>query len=260
MPSTLTILGCGSAVPTRKNNPSGQILDVREKQFLIDCGEGVQHTIRQMGQRTNRLDHIFISHLHGDHCYGLMGLITTLSMLGRTRDIYIHAQPDLEKLLRPQLDYFCKDMAFEVIFANYNPRKHEVIYQDRSVTVTTLPLKHRVPTCGFLFEEAPTRNAPGTRYAYCSDTAYKEKLVDWIEGVDCLYHEATYTEEFASRAKQTQHSTALQAATIAKKAAVKKLIIGHFSARIDDQNDLLKEAQTVFPETYLAQERESFKL
>ncbi len=303
MNATLTILGCGSAIPTRKNNPSGQILEMRDKQFLIDCGEGIQITMRQTAQRTSRLDHIFISHLHGDHCFGLIGLISTLAMMGRTRNLYIHAQPDLEKLLRPQIDYFCNGMAFEIIFCNFNPRKHEIIYEDRSLTVKTLPLKHRVPCCGFLFEEKQkerhiikemidkfdiplsaipaikegadfmtevgvlitndrltTDPTPPIRYAYCSDTAYLEKLIPLIEGVDCLYHEATFTKDMADRAKETQHSTARQAATIAQKAGVKKLIIGHFSARVIEQNIFLEEAKAVFPNTYLAKERETYSI
>ncbi len=274
---------------------------MRDKQFLIDCGEGIQITMRQTAQRTSRLDHIFISHLHGDHCFGLIGLISTLAMMDRTRDIYIHAQPDLEKLLRPQLDYFCAGIPFDVIFCNFNPRKHEIIYEDRSLTVKTLPLKHRVPCCGFLFEEKqkerhiikemldayriplaaiPSLKAgedyttedgtiiPNTRltteptapirYAYCSDTAYLEKLIPLIRDVDCLYHEATFTQDMADRAKETQHSTAQQAATIAQKAGVKKLIIGHFSARVTDQNIFLQEAQAVFPHTLLAKEREVY--
>ncbi len=303
MNATLTILGCGSAIPTRINNPSGQILEMRDKQFLIDCGEGIQITMRQTAQRTSRLDHIFISHLHGDHCFGLIGLISTLAMMDRTRDIYIHAQPDLERLLRPQLDYFCAGIPFDVIFCNFNPCKHEIIYEDRSLTVKTLPLKHRVPCCGFLFEEKPQERhiikemldaysiplaaipslkagedyttedgtiIPNTRltteptapirYAYCSDTAYWEKLIPLIEDVDCLYHEATFTQDMAKRAKETQHSTAQQAATIAQKAHVKKLIIGHFSARVTDQNIFLNEAQAIFPNTFLAKERTTFSI
>ncbi len=274
-----------------------------DKQFLIDCGEGIQNTIRQTSQRVSRLDHIFISHLHGDHCFGLMGLISTLAMMGRTRDIYIHAQPDLEKLLRPQVDYFCAGMGFEVIFCPYHPRKHEVIYEDRTLTVKTLPLKHRVPTCGFLFEEKqkerhirkdmlekynlplasipalkagedyvledgtvlPNRElttdpTPPFRYAYCSDTAYNENLIPLIQGVDALYHESTYTDEHEARAKETRHSTARQAATIALKAGVKQLIIGHYSARIIDQTQFLKEAQEVFPNTLLGVERKTYEL
>lgn len=303
MNNTLTILGCGSAMPTIQNSPSGQLLEMSGKQFLIDCGEGIQITLRRMSQRINRLDHIFISHLHGDHCFGLLGLISTLGMLGRTRDLYIHAQADLQRLMQPLLDYFCQGMEYKVIFDVIRPNKHVVIYEDRTLTVKTIPLKHRVPSCGFLFEEKPKERHiikeqmdfyniplaaipalkagedylttdgklianerltiapnPPFRFAYCSDTAYLEKIVPLIQGVDCLYHESTYTDEHAARAKETQHSTARQAATIAKLANVKQLIIGHFSARIDDHQQFLAEAREVFPNTLLAEERQQYKL
>ncbi len=302
MNMNLTILGCGSSIPTKINNPSAQIVEMHDKQFLIDCGEGTQNTIRKTSQKISRLDHIFISHLHGDHCFGLIGLISTLSMMDRTRDLYIHAQPDLQKMLQPQLDYFCADLNFKIIFCNYHPRKSEVIYEDRSITVTTIPLKHRVPCCGFLFAEKPkerhiikekideyqiplvaipalkagedyiledgtlipnekltTAPTPPFKYAYCSDTAYNEKILPLIQGVDVLYHEATFLKDKEYRAKETQHSTAEQAAKIALKANVKNLMIGHFSARILDQNLSLQEAQAIFPNTLLAQERKTYE-
>lgn len=129
---TLSILGCGSALPTQKNFPSSQLLEMRDKQFLIDCGEGAQIRLRQMGLKTNRLGHIFISHLHGDHCFGLIGLISSFGMLNRTAELHLHAQADLEKILQPQLNYFCSDLPFKVVFHAINPRKYEVIYEDRS--------------------------------------------------------------------------------------------------------------------------------
>ena len=293
----LTILGCGSALPTRKNFPSAQLLELRDKQFLIDCGEGTQIRMRQMGVRTNRLGHIFISHLHGDHCFGLIGLISSFGMLNRTADLHIHAQPDLEKILQPQLNYFCADLPFQVIFHAINPRKHELIYEDRSVQVFSIPLKHRVPCCGFLFEEKPrdrhiiremidfygiptwkilkikqgedfvtdegeiipnsqltSAGNPPKRFAYCSDTAYSEKIISIIEGVDCLYHEATFMEDETVRSKETFHSTAFQAGTIAQKANVKKLIIGHYSARYINQNEILNEAKRAFVNTVLGED------
>ena len=301
--ATLTILGCGSAMPTRKNFPSSQLLEIRDKQFLIDCGEGAQIRMSQMGVKLNRLGHIFISHLHGDHCFGLIGLISTFGMLNRTAELHIHAQPDLEKILQPQLQYFCSDLSFSVIFHSVNPRKHELIYEDRSVSVYSIPLKHRVPCCGFLFEEKPrdrhiiremidfyniptwripkikqgedfvteegevipnTRltkaNDTPKRFAYCSDTAYSEKIIPIIQGVDCLYHEATFMDDEQVRAKQTEHSTAHQAATIALKANVKKLIIGHYSARYIDQSALLNEAQSIFKDTVLGEDMKIYEI
>lgn len=295
--ATLTILGCGSALPTRKNFPTSQLLEIRDKQFLIDCGEGTQIRMRQMGVKMNRLGHVFISHLHGDHCFGLIGLISSFGMLNRTADLHLHAHPDLEQLLSPQLEYFCTDLPFKIVFHAINPRKHELIFEDRSVQVFSIPLKHRVPCCGFLFEEKPrdrhiirdmidfyniptwripkikqgedfvteegelipnatltTASETPKRYAYCSDTAYSEKIIPIIQGVDCLYHEATFMEDELLRAKQTQHSTAKQAAEIAKLANVQKLIIGHYSARYLHQNELLKEAQAVFENTILGED------
>jgi len=295
--ASLTILGCGSAMPTRKNFPSSQLLEIRDKQFLIDCGEGTQIRMCQMGAKANRLGHIFISHLHGDHCFGLMGLISTFGMLNRTAELHIHAQADLEKILKPQLHYFCTDLSFNVVFHTINPRKHDLIYEDRSVQVFSIPLKHRVPCCGFLFEEKPrdrhiirdmidfyhipTWRIPKIkqgedfetdegeiipnelltiaserpkRFAYCTDTAYSEKIIPIIEGVDCLYHEATFMDDELLRSKQTEHSTARQAGEIARKAHVKKLIIGHYSARYNNQEALLNEAREVFENTVLGED------
>ena len=299
----LTILGCGSAKPTKTNTPSSQIVELSDKQFLVDVGEGAQITMQRMGVHTNRLDHIFLSHLHGDHCFGLLGLLSTWGMTGRTRSICIHAHADLEKLLAPLLSYFCQEMPYEVRFHAINPNHHEVIYDDRTLTVTSLPLKHKVPCCGFLFEqkerlrhikgeliehfriplcEVPrikegadfttddgrvipneqltTPATPPIRYAYCSDTMYSERIVPWIEGIDYLYHEATYFHQDIEKAKRNMHSTALQAATIAKMANVRTLIIGHLSSGIKDKDPLLREAQSVFPNTILAQEKTIYEL
>jgi len=301
--TTLTILGCGSALPTRKNFPTAQILEIRDKQFLIDCGEGTQIRMRQMGVKTNRLGHIFISHLHGDHCFGLIGLISSFGMLNRTAELHIHAQVDLEKILTPLLQYFCKELPFNVIFHTINPRKHELIYEDRSLQVFSIPLKHRVPCCGFLFEEKPrerhilremidfyhiptwripkikqgedftteegeiipnlqltTASDLPKRFAYCSDTAYSPKIIPIIKEVDCLYHESTFMDGEMIRSNQTEHSTARQAAEIAKKANVKKLIIGHYSARYNNQNELLNEAKEVFENTVLGEDMTVYEI
>ena len=291
------ILGCGSALPTTRHQATSQIVDVRDKLFMIDCGEGTQVQLRHSRLRFNRLNHIFISHLHGDHCFGLIGLISTFALLERTADLHIHCHPDLEKLLNPQLDFFCKGMSYEVIFHPFNPNEQSIIYDDRSVTVETIPLRHRIPTCGFLFKEKPTLNhiiremidfyqiptyminrikngedyttpegeiIPNARlttpaasprsYAYCSDTAYLPRIIPQIQGVDLLFHEATFAKTEQIRAKQTFHSTAEQAALIAQAAQVKQLVIGHFSARYEDENVLLTEASSIFPHTILAKE------
>jgi ribonuclease Z len=293
----LHILGCGSALPTRRHLPAAQILNVRDKLFMIDCGEGSQLQFRQTKLNYNKIYDIFISHLHGDHCFGLIGLISTMGMLGRTTPLTIHAHRELKVLLRPQLDFFCKELPYEIRFLPFNPAKSELIYEDRSIQVYTLPLKHRMPTAGFLFREQvrerhilrdmidfhkiPLKSIPGIKagadfmsedgdiicndrltsppdsprtYAYCSDTMYFENLIPLIEGVDVLFHEATFGDSEIDRAKNTMHSTATQAAGIAKAANVKKLIIGHYSARYVNEKSLLSEAKLVFPNTILADE------
>ncbi len=293
----LTILGCGSASPTLQHNPSSQVLNVRDKLFMIDCGEGTQKEFRKHKFGFNRLTRIFISHLHGDHCFGLMGLISTLGLLGRTGDLYIHAPKSLENLLRPQLDYFCRESPFKVIIEEFSTTESRLIYDDRSVSVHTIPLTHRVPCAGFLFREKPkdaqligemleyhqvpisernkikqgadfvkedgtvipnkvlTRPAATPRsYAYCSDTAYNERIIPLIENIDLLYHESTFADADADRAPNTGHSTAKQAATIASKANVKKLMLGHFSSRYPNNRILLDEAKSVFANTILANE------
>ena len=293
----LTILGCGSAMPTTRHYPSSQILNHRERLFMIDCGEGAQLQYRRNKIKFTILPHLFISHLHGDHCFGLIGLISTLGILGRTSELIIHAHSDAERVFRPQLDYFCRDLPFNVRFNAISTNQNEMIYEDKALKVSTLPLRHRIPTCGFLFEEKekerhlirdmiqfyniPIRELakikqgedfitsegliipnerlsrpadPVSRYAYCSDTIYQEKLIPLIEGVDLLYHEATFAEDNKARAKETFHSTAVQAATLAQKAQVKKLILGHFSARYQDDSIFLQEAQEIFPHTIIAKE------
>ena len=144
----VNILGCGSALPTTRHFSSSQVVNIREKLFMVDCGEGAQLQLRRSKLKFTRLNHIFISHLHGDHCFGLMGLISTFGLLGRTASLHIYAHEELERLLAPQLEFFCKGMTYEVVFHPIDPAKAEVIYDDRSVSVSTIPLKHRIPTCG----------------------------------------------------------------------------------------------------------------
>lgn len=293
----VNILGCGSALPTTRHYSSSQVVNIREKLFMIDCGEGTQLQLRRSKLKFTRLNHIFISHLHGDHCFGLIGLISTFGLLGRTATLHIYAHPELERLMKPQLEFFCKGMTYKVEFHSFNPAVSEVIYEDRSVTVRTLPLHHRVPTCGFLFQEKKTPNhiiremvdfyqipvyelnrikngedyitpegtvVPNKRlttpsanprsYVYCSDTLCQRSILPHIQGVNLFYHEATFAESEAARAKETFHSTATEAATMARDANAKQLVIGHFSARYEDESILLKEAQAIYPNTLLAKE------
>ncbi len=293
----LHILGCGSALPTLRHHPTSQIVLRGDKLFMVDCGEGSQLQMRHQRLSFSKLHHIFISHLHGDHCFGLMGLISTFSLLGRTGDLVIHAPGELEGLLRPWLKFYCKGAGFQVIIQAFDTTRSETIYEDKTLTVSTIPLRHRLPCCGFLFRERQSLPhirrdvtdyyeipvyafnsikegagwttpdgrviphkwlvspaAPPRSYAYCSDTAYLPENVPLLEGVDLLFHEATFSRAESARATETFHSTAEQAATMARDAHVKKLVIGHFSARFDDESGLLAEARAVFPETIVANE------
>ena len=293
----LHILGCGSALPTTRHFATSQVVNLRDKLFMIDCGEGAQMQLRKSRLKFSRLNHIFISHLHGDHCFGLMGLISTFGLLGRTAELHIHSPKGLEELLAPMLNFFCHTLAYKVIFHEFDTRQASVIYEDRSMTVTTIPLRHRIPCCGFLFAEKTRPNHiirdmidfykvpvyelnrikngadyitpegevianarltrpsdPPRRFAYCSDTIFRREIAEQISGVDLLFHEATFAESELARAKETYHTTAAQAGRIAVEAGVRRLVIGHFSARYEDENVLLKEASAIFPDTILAKE------
>ncbi len=293
----LHILGCGSALPTTRHFPTSQVLNVRDKLFMIDCGEGAQLQFRRARLKFSRLNHIFISHLHGDHCFGLWGLISTLNLLGRTAELHIHSPRGLEELMRPTLAFFNRQMTYEVLFHEFEADAPAVVYEDRSLTVTTLPLRHRIPCCGFLFAEKPglnhivremvdfygvpvyelnrikngadyvtpegkvvpnhvlTRPAdPPRRYAYCSDTVCLPGLSESLQGVDLLFHEATFATDNLVRARETFHTTAAQAAELARSAGAKRLLIGHFSARYEDESVFLQEAQEIFPAAQLAKE------
>lgn len=290
-------MGCGSALPTTRHFSSAQVVNVRDKLFMIDCGEGAQLQFRKSHLKFSRLTHIFISHLHGDHCFGLPGLVSTLNLLGRTAELHIHSPKGLETLLAPMLAFFNRQMTYKVLFHEFETDEPALIYDDRSLTVMTIPLQHRLPCCGFLFAEKPrpnhivremtdfhrvpvfelnrikngadyvtpegtvipnsvlTRPAdPPRRYAYCSDTMFLPTMAEQIRGVDLLFHEATFADDETVRARETFHSTAAQAAEMARRAEVKRLLIGHFSARYDDESLLLREAQAIFPDTLLAKE------
>ena len=302
-PFRVHILGCGSALPTLRHNPSSQVVEVRGKMFMVDCGEGTQLQLRRVKVRFTKVSAVFISHLHGDHCFGLIGMISTFGMLGRTAALHIYAYKDLEDILKRQIDYFCTGLEYEIIFHAIDPTVQQVIYEDRSLTVETVPLRHRVPCCGFIFREKPTlphirrdmfdcyeipisqvnniKNGadwttpdgefvpnsrltipadPPRSYAYCSDTKYFDALAQEVKGVSTLYHEATYDSANDARAKLYNHSTARQAATVARDAGVGQLVIGHFSARYEEENLLLDEAKEVFSNTVLADERKIIEI
>ncbi|MBO7100376.1 MAG: ribonuclease Z [Bacteroidaceae bacterium] len=299
----VNILGCGSAKPTLRHLPTSQIVNIRGKYYMIDCGEGAQIQMQKMGLPMARVGHIFISHNHGDHVFGLPGLISTMALLGRTAELHIHGPQQLQEFLDNIIRIYCEGITFQIIFHPIDTRVHNIIYKDRSVTVWSIPLQHRIPCSGFLFQETPplphirremidafnipfsqinnikagadwttedgtfipnerlvTPAAKARSYAYCSDTAFLPKLAEQLQGVTLLYHEATYPEELLKRAQETLHSTASQAATIAKEAHAEKLCIGHFSARIKDEDALLAEATAIFPQTSLAFEGLNLKI
>ncbi len=297
------ILGCGSALPTTRHNASSQVVRIGNRQYLIDCGEGTQLQLRKSHIHFSFIDHVFISHLHGDHCFGLIGMISSFGLLGRTAPLHIYADPLLKELLRPQLNFFCKDLKYKVIFHDIDATKHELIFENNAITVHTLPQKHRIPCCGFLFKEKPKKRHlrkemieryeipeykrrgikdgedfvtpegekipnemltspadPSRSYAYCSDTLPCPANCELIKGTDLLYHEATFAQSEERRAKATFHTTAREAAEMAVGANAKRLVIGHFSSRYDDESALLAEAQSIFPDTELAKENIVFKV
>lgn len=270
---------------------------------MIDCGEGAQIQMQKMRLPMARIGHIFISHNHGDHVFGLPGLISTMALLGRTAELHIHGPQQLQEFLDSIIRIYCEGITFQIIFHPIDTRVHNIIFKDRSVTVWSIPLQHRIPCSGFLFRETPPLphirremieafNIPFSQinnikagadwttedgtlipndrlvtpadkarsYAYCSDTVYLPKLTEILQDVTLLYHEATYPEELLKRAQETLHSTASQAAAIAKESHVGKLYIGHFSARVSDEEALLAEATAIFPQTKLAFEGLNIKL
>lgn len=301
-PFRVHILGCGSALPTLRHMSSMQVVECRGKLFMVDCGEGAQVQLRRSGLSFEKLGHIFITHLHGDHCFGLIGIISTFGLLGRLATLHIHAPEELRPMLEAQLDmFFNYDIGYQVEFHGVDTKKQQVIYEDRSLTVETIPLNHRMPCAGYLFREKPslphirremidTYNIPVSQinnikagqgytlsdgtvvpheklvtpadaprsYAYCSDTRYMPELHKIVKGVSTLYHESTYAQDKKDGAEKYYHSTAQQAAMVARDAQVGKLLLGHYSARYNDETILLKEAQEVFQNTYLTDEMKVF--
>ncbi len=296
-PFRVSVLGCGSALPTPKHMASAQVVEIRGKYFMVDCGEGTQIQLRCSKVSFTKLQAVLITHLHGDHCLGLVGMISTFGMLGRTATLHVYAPAPLGPLLDQMMQLFCPNLEYRVEFHAVDTETHQIIFEDKSLTIETLPLRHRVPCCGYLFREKPTlphirrdmidfyqiplsqigniKNGadwttpdgvivPNARltlpadaprsYAYCSDTSYLPGLHELVKDVTLLYHEATYAEAQADRAKLYNHSTASQAATVARDAHVGRLMLGHFSARYEGEKELLDEAQEVFPNTILADE------
>jgi len=295
------VLGSSSATPAYNRNPSAQLLNINEKFYLIDCGEATQNQLNKFKLKSSRIDYIFISHLHGDHYLGLVGLLSTMHLNGRTKEIHVFGPPQLKEIVDLQLVVSETQLRYEVIFHFTHTEYPEQIFENNDVTVETIILNHRIPTTGFLIKEKPRKrkintakleeydipleyipllkngidytdkfghiilNAeltfdpnPSRSFAYCSDTLYNEDFIEQIEGVNFLYHEATFLHELIDRAVETFHTTALQAGIIAKKAKVRQLMIGHFSARYRDLEPLLAEAKSEFDNVVLAIEGEKF--
>jgi ribonuclease Z len=262
MTFSLTVLGCSSAIPTLTRNPSAHLLNVNERLFLIDCAEGTQLQLRKYHIHMQRIRHIFISHLHGDHFYGLIGLLTTLHLLGRREELHLYAHPMLEEIIDIQLKASQSTLLYPLHFHPLAQDQYDMIYEDDRVSVHSFPVVHSVPTNGFVFrEKLLDRKLKEKRsFAYCADTIYSESIIPVIQNCDLLLHEATFMHDMAAVAIEKWHSTTIEAATIAEKSHVKKLVIGHFSARYDDLGPLLDEARTVFPETYLAEDGNVFQI
>jgi len=300
----LTILGCHSATPRAKAYPTSQYLEINNHHFLIDCGEGTQRQMRKYKVGFSKINHIFISHLHGDHFFGLIGLISTLGLLGRERELHIFGPKDIKKMTLMQLKITQSHAKFPIQFHELSSKESEVILDDDKVTVKTIPLKHRIYTNGYLFiEKEKPKNlhidniknypeidradylnikagkdivlpsgevVPNSEltlppkkplcFAFCSDTAYKPNIVPLLRNVDLLYHEATFLDDRKDLAKKTMHATTKQAATIAKDANVKQLILGHYSGRYKDISEFKEEAQSIFTNSHLAEPGKVFKV
>ncbi len=300
----LTILGCHSASPRVNSHPTAQVLQIKNHSFLIDCGEGTQVQLRKYGVKFSKIKHIFISHLHGDHFFGLIGLISSFRLLNRESELHIYGPKGIKEIITLQLKLSNSWTNYPLLFHELTSKKSELIFEDLKVEVHTIPLNHRVYTNGFLFKEklgerklnlnainqhqeikicdyqnlkngkdyilengttlenkTLTTNPPAPKsYAFCSDTSYFEEIIPLIKNVSCLYHEATFLKDKENLAESTKHATALQAATIAKKANVKQLILGHFSSRYKSKEPFKTEAQEVFKNVLLAKEGETYDI
>lgn len=299
----VTILGSGSAVPTSRRGLTAQFVSCSSRHILIDCGEGTQMQIRKFGIKFQRIEHVLISHLHGDHYFGLVGLLSTMHLMGRTKSIQVYGPKGLKEIVELQLNYGGARLSFDINFVEVPDDRQGVLFEDSKISIEYFPLKHRIPTTGFVIREkqkerhldgelarrdgvkveyfyrlkkgedvidgnggvisadkyTTTADKPKA-YAFCSDTKYTESIVPYVQDVDLLYHEATFLEGHKDRAKATLHSTARQAATIAKMASVGRLIMGHMSARYDSSKEHIVQAQEVFEDCWVAEDGETYEV
>lgn len=297
----LTILGCHSATPGINSNPTAQVLEIKNHMFLIDCGEGTQVQLRRNKVKFSRVKHIFISHLHGDHYFGLIGLVNTFSLLTRETELHIYAPKGLKEVILLQMKLSASWTKYPLVFHELSSNESELIYEDDKVEVHTIPLKHRIYTNGFLFKEKENERKidinlvteanidkayfrklklgfdvenedgvlisnkkvtkdplPAKSYAFCSDTVYNEDIIPIIKDCTVLYHESTFLDKNEALCIPTKHSTAKQAATIAKKANVETLILGHYSTRYNGYDEFKMEAKIVFENTLLSKDGKTF--
>ncbi len=267
---TLKIMGTASAMPISDRNPSAQLLCVHGRLFLIDCGEGAQQQMRRLHAGFLKVEAIFISHIHGDHLFGLFGLLSSMAMYGRSGDLYIYGPQALGSVVKFYESFFGDGMNYRIVFTPVKCSALQTVHQSKAVRVSAFPLNHKIECYGYRFDEILTpRRAlaaaedPGIvpkSYAYCSDTAPMEGIPEWVKGVDCLYHEATYQDAMEDKAALRYHSTTAQAARCALQAGAGRLIVGHYSSRIVDFDAYLKECTDIFPNTVAAQDGDIFEI
>lgn len=303
MDFSVTILGSGSAIPTARRKPTSQFIQCCNRNILIDCGEGTQIQMRSFGVKFQRLDFILISHLHGDHYFGLVGLLSSMHLLGRVKPIDIYGPKGLEEIIKIQIEAEGSRLAYDIKVHEMQKNSSGILFEDEKIIIDNFPLSHGIPTHGFIITEKEKERTllvekakedgvkfeyyhrlkkgeniqltngevldfenytiPGgaeKKYAYCSDTKYDESIISFIKQVDLLYHEATFTNEFSDRAKATSHSTASDAANIAKKAQVGQLLLGHLSARYDSTKTHLEEAIPIFENSIIVEDGDVYQV
>jgi len=303
MSFSVTILGCSSALPTSKRFTTAQVVNSLERFFLVDCGEGTQIQLRKFRIKMSRINYILISHLHGDHFLGLFGLISSFNLLGRKNPLHIVGPHQLREIVMHLDQYLNYELNFTIHFHHLDYKKKAIVFEDEKIIVESFPVKHRIPTCGFIFKEKRgeknlRKNAvttynlsiknilkikageeyidakgkiipnheltlpdkPLRSYAFCTDTMFRDKTIDFIKNASLLYHEATYTKNLQKQAKETYHSTTIDAGKTAKLAGVNKLVLGHFSSRYKSLKAILDETKKVFENTSLAVDGKQFDI